>query len=422
MKTKKFDTILFLPVLFLITYGVIMVLSASSPTAALSPECNYDPLFFFKRHIFWLFIGLGAMYLGFKLDLDFWRKFSLPIVIVSIFMLLCPIFFGTEVLGAKRWIQLGPITFQPSEFAKIALVFYLADALARRKEHVRHFHKLITILVVCAVMVVFIEKQKDLGTNIVVGATFISMLFLAGARILHIGAISLAGLLVVIMKIVKTPYRLTRLLAYQDPWADPMGTGYHIIQSLIALGSGGLYGIGLGASRQKFFYLPEKFTDFIFAVIGEELGLLYGTIPIVILFVIFCCKGLRISANARTPFTALIAGGITFQITFQAFINMGVVSALIPCTGITLPFISYGGSSLIFTLFGFGLLLNVAGEPRKKWDGRYDEDKSKHRFGPRESVVHESLSKKDQESGERSCIKCESSSQEEEQEAIFTPQ
>lgn len=420
---KKFDTFLFMPALALIVYGIVMIFSASAPTAALSPACNYDPFFFLKRHLMWLGIGLAAMIFAYKMDLNWWRKLSLPFVGLTILLLVGVLLFGQEVLGAKRWLQAGPFTFQPSELAKIALIFYLADALARRKEQVRNFLKLLTVIAIFGAVVVLIEKQPDLGTTIALGATFLGMLFLAGAQITHLAGMTIVGLVVAVSRIMNESYRIKRIMVFRDPWADPQGMGYQIIQSFIALGSGGPFGLGLGESRQKYFYLPEKFTDFIFAITGEELGLVYGTIPIVILFIILLYKGLRTAANARDPFMCLLAGGITFQIVFQAFINMGVVSGILPCTGIPLPFISFGGSSLLFTLFSLGLLLNVAGEPRRKTVHRDDPHSSRHRFGPRESVVHESksLSEKEMEKGQVACLQCESSSLEEEPGVTYTP-
>lgn len=446
---KKFDTMLFLPALGLMAYGVVMVFSASCPTAALSPVCNYDPYFFLKRQVLWLLIGFVAMVFAYNMDLKKWRKYSLVIIIVTLALLVAVLLFGETTLGATRRLKLGPITFQPSELAKIALVFYLADALARRRNQVRKFKKLLTVLAIFGLVGILIEKQPDLGTTIVVGSTTLAMLFLAGAQIIHLLCMTVIGLLVAASRIINESYRIKRIMAFLDPWTDPAGMGYQNIQSYIALGSGGLYGIGLGESRQKFFYLPEKFTDFIFAITGEELGFYYGTLPIVILFIIFLVLGFRIAMKARDPFMSLLAGGITFMITFQAFINMGVVSGILPCTGITLPFISFGGSSLVFTLFALGMLLNVSGQPQKKGSKLRQLERRRPRFGPRESAVHDSIVIEDvedfseseeleivenfseseeleivedfskrEESGEK---QCESSSQEEEQEDTYTP-
>lgn len=418
---KKFDTFLFMPILALLAYGIVMIFSASSPTAALSPACNNDPFFFLKRHLLWLAVGIVAMIIAFKMDLKWWRKFSLPALGLTLALLIFTLLFGKEILGAKRSIALGPFTFQASEMAKITLIFYLADALARRKEQVKDFTKLLFITLVAGVIIIPVEKQPDLGTTIVLGSTFITMLFLAGARIWHLAAMTAVGLVVAISRIANEAYRMRRIMAYSNPWVDPQGMGYQIIQSWIALGSGGPHGLGLGESKQKFFYLPEKFTDFIFAITGEELGLYYGTIPIVILFIFLLYRGMRIAANQKDPFLSLLAGGLTFQICFQAFINMGVVSGMLPCTGIPLPFISFGGTSLVFTMFSVGMLMNIAGEPGKKSELREDRDHVP-RFGPRESAVHDSVAEKEKKPGDKSDTEeCELSSQEAEREVIPIP-
>ncbi|MCE1245955.1 MAG: putative lipid II flippase FtsW [Firmicutes bacterium] len=421
---KKFDTFMFLPILGLILYGIIMIFSASSPTAALSPMCNNDPYFFLKRHLIWLGIGFVAMYFAYKMDVNQWRKYAVPIMVLALFMLVLVMVPGLsrEVLGARRYLYFGSQTFQPSEFAKIAMIFWLADALARRKENVRKFKTLLGIFAVVGVIVILIEKQPDLGTTIVIGGTFLGMLFLAGVKIWQLAAISVAGVAIAVSRILEESYRMARITAFLDPWKDSQGAGYQIIQSLIALGSGGLHGLGLGESRQKYFYLPEKFTDFIFAITGEELGFYFGTLPIIILFLVFLYKGLRISANAKDPFMCLLAGGVTFQIAFQAFVNMGVVSSMLPCTGIPLPFISFGGTSLVFTMFSIGFLMNVAGEPRRSVEAKDVDKVTKPRFGPRESGEIEIPSEKERDPGKIARLSCKLPSQEEAREATYIPQ
>jgi cell division protein FtsW len=367
-KKKKFDMLLFLPAFILILFGVVMVFSASSPTASLDPACNGDTYFFLKRHLAWLVLGFLGMWGAYKVDLLKWRKFSLVFIILSVFMLLLIFVPGLsrDVLGAKRAIFLGPVTIQPSEFAKLALIFYLADALARRQERGTRLSILSAAipLMIFGTIMVLILKQPDLGTTITIAGSVMGLLFLAGTNGYHLMGIMAVGGIGAAVLIYKESYRMQRILAFVDPWKYPDSLGYQNIQSLIALGSGGLFGVGLGESRQKFFYLPERFTDFILAVIGEELGLFFGTIPITLLFILLLYKGLRIAANARDPFLSLLAGGIVFKIVIQAFINIGVVAGALPCTGIPLPFISFGGSSLIACLIGVGILLNVASEPR----------------------------------------------------------
>ncbi len=379
---KQFDTWLFLPAFILIAIGIVMIFSASSPTAALEESCNFDPFYFLKRHMIWLAIGMLAMFTGYRMDANSLRKYSLPIVILAIGLLgavLVPS-LSREILGARRSLALGPFTFQPSEFAKLALVIYLADAFARRKKKMTSIKSLAVPVIIFVLVAILIEKQPDLGSTIVVGGTVLGMLFLGGASILHLVLLTSTGFTIAVARIFKEAYRIDRIMAFVDPWKDPQGSGYQIIQSFIALGSGGLFGLGLGESRQKFFYLPEKFTDFIFAIIGEELGLIYGTIPVVILFLFILYKGFRIATNTRDPFLSLLAGGITFQIVLQAFINMGVVSGLLPCTGIPLPFVSFGGSSLVVTLFSLGLLLNISGQHQLARESHRCDGKTRPRF------------------------------------------
>jgi cell division protein FtsW len=261
-----------------------------------------------------------------------------------------------------------------------------------------------------------------LGTTIVIGGTFLGMLFLSGAKVWQLAAVSVVGVAIAVSRILDESYRIARITAFIDPWKDPQGAGYQIIQSLIALGSGGLSGLGLSESRQKYFYLPEKFTDFIFAITGEELGFYFGTLPIVILFIIFLYKGFRIAANAKDPFMSLLAGGVAFQIAFQAFVNMGVVSGMLPCTGIPLPFISFGGTSLVFTMFSIGFLMNVAGESRRSVEAHEVDQVTKPRFGPRESGEIDIPSQKERDPGKIARLSCKLPLQEEEREVTYTPQ
>jgi cell division protein FtsW len=285
-----------------------------------------------------------------------------------------------EVLGARRSFYLGPINFQPSEFAKLAIIFYLADAFARRKEKMANITPLLAPIAIAGLVILLIEKEPDLGSTIVVGGSVIGMLFIGGARIWHLAGLTVIGFVLAASRVMNESYRVKRMLAFINPWEDPQGMGYQIIQSFIALGSGGFYGLGLGESRQKFFYLPEKFTDFIFAITGEELGFLYGTLPIVLLFIFLLYKGLRVAANSKDTFKSLLAGGLTFQIVLQAFINMGVVVGVLPCTGIPLPFVSFGGSSLVFTLISLGFILNVSGDSSKSYSkDKKEKDKGKEK-------------------------------------------
>lgn len=345
----------------LVCTGVVMVFSASFVTASESPQCGNNPYFFLCRQIIWVAIGLLAMICACFIDPDTLRKFSIPGVFLSailLFLVLIP-GIGVEALGARRRIDIGPFGFQPAEFAKIFLVMYLADFLDRRGPRVVEFRSLTRVFVVMSVMLLLIEKEPDLGTTLVIGATFIAMLFISGARMLHLGGIVGIGVAMVAFRIMGEDYRLQRFFAFLNPWKDPLNSGYHIIQSLIALGSGGMHGVGFGESRSKFFYLPEQFTDFIYAVMGEELGL-FATLGVLLLFLLLFWRGMRIAWRTTNNYFKLLASGITVMIIFQALVNIGVNLGAFPCTGIPLPFISFGGSSLISCMIGMGLLVNIS--------------------------------------------------------------
>lgn len=345
----------------LVTLGIIIVFSASSVTASAMEDCNHDPFFYLKRQILWMIFGSICFFAATKVNLFKLGRYSLIGVLVSFILLVIVLIpgIGHEAMGARRWLGFGPCSFQPAEIAKLFFIIYLADYLARRGMRIVEFKRLIPVLIITGFLIFFIEKEPDLGTSLVIGATMMGMLFVAGARIDHLVILGVSGVMVVGIRILDEGYRVTRFLAFLNPWKDPLGSGYHIIQSLIALGSGGVGGLGLGMSRQKFFYLPEQYTDFIFSILGEELGLL-GTLAVVLLFIALLYRGFKIAYGAGHSYLKLLGAGCTFVITFQAFMNMGVVLGILPCTGIPLPFISFGGSSLLVCLSLMGLLVNIS--------------------------------------------------------------
>lgn len=363
MHKQRIDYIFLFTVLALTAIGLIMVFSAS-PTMALKLGDTY---YYLKRHILYLLLGFAALYFGLKIDLEILRKWSLPIFILSLAVLLLVFIpgVGKRISGALRWIDLVFFSFQPSELIKFTMVLFLADLLSRRREYMRDFFLgLVPPLILVAVVSAIIVKQPDLGTAIAIASTALVMLFAAGASIGHLVSVSVVGLASALGLSVSSPYRLQRLTAYLDPWQDPQGVGFHIIQSLLAVGSGGLFGTGLGASRQKFFYLPQQFTDFIFAILCEELGFIGGA-GVIALFVIFAVRGFRIALTAGDDFAFLLAVGLVSWLTLQALINMLVVVGLVPTTGIPLPFISYGGTATIMGLFAAGILLNISAQAGK---------------------------------------------------------
>ncbi|HHY93213.1 MAG TPA: cell division protein FtsW, partial [Firmicutes bacterium] len=267
--------------------------------------------------------------------------------------------------GARRWLQVGPLNVQPSEVAKLCTVLFLAGFLAERGDRIRHFWRgLLPVLVVVGILCLLILKQPDLGTAVALAGTAGVMLFAAGADLRHLAGLGAAAVPVLWWAIMGEEYRRVRFLAFLNPAADPQGSGYHIIQSLYALGSGGLLGVGLGQSHQKFLYLPERHTDFIFAILGEEIGLL-GTLAVLFLFFLLAWRGCRAAMLAPDRFGTLLAIGIISMVTLQALVNIGVVTGSLPITGIPLPFISYGGSSLVFSLASIGILLNISSQGRR---------------------------------------------------------
>jgi cell division protein FtsW len=354
------DFWLYLPVIALAGLGVVMVYSASSIVAA---DRYGDAAYFLKRQAIWVGLGLAAMLITQRIHYGALRRFTpalLFLAVVALGLVLVP-GIGRVAGGARRWIALGgPFSFQPAEAAKLAMVLYLANFLAHRGARLSEFRRGVAPPVLIAgLMFGLILAQPDLGSAMIIGLVTFLMLFVAGARIVHLAGLAALGIPGMLIAILGEEYRRQRLLAFLDPWGDPQGAGFHIIQSLLALGSGGFLGVGLGNSRQKFFYLPERHTDFIFSVLGEELGLL-GTGAVVVLFALFAYRGFRVARRAPDQFGALLAAGITTMIVLQAVLNIGVTTGVLPITGVPLPFLSFGGSSFLFTLVACGVLLNVS--------------------------------------------------------------
>lgn len=360
---RRPDMILLGVVLLLVVLGVVMVYSSSAVKGYVQYD---DPYHFTKMELIWVSMGLAAMLVTMQLDLKWLRKVAKPALFLAVGLLILVKVpgIGRTVNGADRWIGLGPLSIQPSEVIKLSMVLVMAHLLALDPLKIKSFrYGLLPILGLLGLIAGLIMLQPDLGTTLVIAGTTFFMLIAVGARISHMVALGGAGLALVVAAIAAAPYRMRRILAFLDPWADPSGKGYQTIQALLALGPGGLFGLGLGQSRQKFLYLPENHTDFIFAMIGEELGFIGATF-VVLLFFVFVWRGFRIGMGAPDVFSGLLAIGLTSMIGIQAMINMGVVSGILPVTGITLPFLSYGGTSLVFTMVGVGVLLNISREVR----------------------------------------------------------
>jgi cell division protein FtsW len=302
------------------------------------------------------------MFAAMAVDISALKRMAKPILLVSIFLLAVVLIphIGKETAGARRWFRMGPVNFQPSEFAKIAAIIYIADVMSRKKGMAGSLiHGYLPPLAVLGVMVVLVLAEPDLGTAVAIFVIGMIMLYVSGVRGFYITASLLASLPVLYWLLFRVSYRKKRMLAFLNPWADKRGTGFQIIQSFIALGSGGLFGVGLGQSRQKLFYLPASHTDFIFSIIGEELGFL-GTASVVILFILFVWQGMKVVFRAAGDFEGLVALGVVLLVALEAIINIGVTAGALPTKGLPLPFISYGGSALVFHLTAVGLLLNAA--------------------------------------------------------------
>jgi cell division protein FtsW len=360
MAGKTINKNLLFVIFALLTFGLAMIASAG---IAYSHSRFGDSYYFFKHQLLYgVLPGLIVLYIVQKIDYNFWKKIAFPLFILSIFFLILVFVpgIGSRIYGASRWLQLGPFSFQPSEMLKLSIIIYLAAWLESRSEKVKDFYEgLLPFLAVVGVVSFLLEKQPDMGTLGVIIFISMAIFFVSGAKLSHLFAIFISGFVALGLLIKFESYRMDRFLVFLHPELDPRGIGYQINQALLAIGSGGIFGVGLGHSMQKFNYLPEPVGDSIFAIIGEELGLI-GIFVLVGLFVSVAIIGLRIAKNAPDRFSQLAAVGITSWIIFQAFVNISAISGIIPLTGIPLPFISYGGTSLVFLMAGIGVLLNIS--------------------------------------------------------------
>jgi cell division protein FtsW len=306
--------------------------------------------------------GLVAMITFSLIDYHFWRKIALPLMIIALIFLgvvLLP-YFSSPSHGANRWIILGWANFQPSEFAKLAILIYLSGWLARRKDDVKSFSRgFLPFIIILAIVIFLVMREPDLGTMAIIAGSASIVFFIAGASWVHIVLGAGSGIMVIFALILSAPYRLNRLFTFLSPEKDPSGIGYQMKNAMIAIGSGGLWGLGFGNSRQKYLYLPEAHTDAIFAVIVEEIGFVRAS-SLILLFVLLGYRGFKIAREAADDFGRYLATGITSWFILQAFVNFAAILGLIPLTGIPLPFISYGGSSLIISLAAVGILLNIS--------------------------------------------------------------
>jgi cell division protein FtsW len=339
--------------------GLVMVFSASAVVAG---NRYHDSIYFLKRHLVWLAFGFLLLQVSSRLDYTVWRKLALPILAVTCLLLVLVLIpsLGVVAKGARRWLRLGPISVQPAEMVKLAVVLYLAGYLAKKEGSITEFARgFLPPLLVVGLLAGLVLLQPDLGTVVVIGFVTLGLLFLAGARLVHLFGLVPVVLPAVAVLIWRSPYRLQRLMTFLDPMKDPTGAGFQVNQSFLAFGSGGLFGVGLGEGEQKLFFLPEAHTDFVLALAGEELGLA-GASAIMLCYAALVLKGFQIAARAREPFGRYLALGITLLLGLQALINAGVVTGMLPTKGLTLPLVSYGGSSLMVNLLAIGILLSVS--------------------------------------------------------------
>lgn len=357
MKMGNIDYGIFYTVLFLLAIGTVMVYSASSYYSMFTYK---DSMYFLKKQILWVFVGLICMFFMMGFDYHKLKKYT-PWLIIGCIPLLLLVFLFPDTNGAQRWIKIGPLSFQPSDLTKYAVVFFLALGLEVKGEGIKKFGTgIVPYLGVSGIFAGLILAEKNLSiASVIMIVTFI-MLFASGGRIKHLfGIVAPAMVCAALFFTFSSDYRRDRMLNFTNPWKDPAGNGYQLIQSFYALGAGGVTGLGLGQSRQKTLYMPEPHNDFIFSIIGEELGLI-GCLVIIALFIIFIWRGISVAIKAKDTYGTLLAIGITSVIAVQALINIAVVTGSMPVTGVPLPFISYGGTSLVINLTAMGVLLNIS--------------------------------------------------------------
>ncbi|KIL41749.1 stage V sporulation protein E [Gordoniibacillus kamchatkensis] len=353
------DLYLITATLLILTIGVIMVYSAS---AVLAFREHGDSFYYLKRQGLFAVLGVVAMFFTMNVDYWIWKKYAKIGLLVCFALLLIVLVPGIGDVrgGARSWLGIGSFGIQPSEFMKMGMIIYLSKLLSEKQSGITEFTKgLLPPLALMGLAFGLIMLQPDLGTGAVLCGASLLIIFTAGARLKHLGLLGLVGLAGFVGLIIAAPYRLKRITAFLDPWSDPLGAGYQIIQSLYAIGPGGLVGLGLGMSRQKYSYLPEPQTDFIFSIVSEELGFI-GAATVLLLFLLLIWRGMRAAVTAPDTFGSLLAVGITGMIAVQVIINIGVVIGMFPVTGITLPLVSAGGSSLTLILASLGILLNIS--------------------------------------------------------------
>lgn len=356
---KPFDVYLFFTTLLLVLIGIMMIFSSS---AILAKEKYGDTYYFLKKEMLFFIVGFAALFACKSVSYKKYEKWIYPLLVGTFLLMLITFIPGIShsAKGAARWIRFGGFTFQPSEFTKIVVVIFAAYLIGKKGEKIRDFGKgFLPVMAICGLYILMILAQKDLGSAFVLGSVILLLLFVAGTRPAYLAMLAVLTAPALYFLIFSVSFRKRRILAFLDPWKYQMDYGFQIIQSFVAFKSGGFAGVGLGESKQKLFYLPEAHTDFIFSVLGEEFGML-GVLIVMTLFLFFVARGLKIAMKTRDPFGMYLALGLTLLVGLEAFINFGVVMGILPTKGLALPFISYGGTSLIASLAAVGILLNVS--------------------------------------------------------------
>jgi cell division protein FtsW len=363
--SPEYDHLLMISALLLLGLGLVMVFSASG---VLATDKYHDPAFFLKKQLIYAVIGIALMLVVRRIPYQSYNRLVYIILFISLILLILVLIpgIGVRIRSASRWIKFGPLVIQPSEFAKLAIIIFLAYSMARKQEKIRYFSiGFLPHIVVAGIFILLIEKEPDFGTALALAGITFLMLFVGGTRLTHILLVVLSASPLVIYVILKNKMRLERVVTFIDPWKYAQESGYQLVHSLYAIGSGGFWGLGIGKSREKLFYLPDSHTDFIFSIMSEELGFL-GVITVISLFVILILRGFIISLRAQDNFGAYLAMGLTALIGLQAVINMAVVSGLMPTKGLSLPFLSYGGSSLLVNMIAVGILLNISSQSQNQ--------------------------------------------------------
>ncbi len=358
---KSVDKQFLAAIYILLAFGLLMVLSASSPIAYASSSTNHDSFYYFKKQLMWACLGTVGMFITANYEYKKLKNWAFPALVLSIVLLLLVLVpgIGRKINDARRWIYLGPINFQPSEVAKITTIVFFSYSLSKNYKELSNFTVFLMYIGIIGVIALIIMMEPHFSCTMLIAATACILLLVAGAKIKHFVILGCCALPAVVLMIIKAPYRLARVVTFLDPFKDIQGDGWQIVQSLYAIGSGGIFGAGLGQSRQKYMNIPEPQNDFIFSILAEEFGLL-GAILVAVMFIFLIVRGVKIALNAPDLFGTLLATGIVAMIAIQAIVNIAVVTSSMPVTGMPLPFFSYGSTALAITMAEMGIVLNIS--------------------------------------------------------------